>query len=143
MTNTTAGSEFQRDPLLWLSELGQALRREGIECSLTEAVGAAAAISHLDTADPVDLYHGLRTVFLADVSHWDAYDRCFWRLWHGDEDRLQPRPALRLPLSIATVSSEDHRMVFTLKSIEKGKRIRIVVRAGSTQLRVALRLKMD
>ena len=40
----------------------------------------------------MDLYHGLKTVFLADVSHWEAYDRCFWRLWHGDEDRLQPRP---------------------------------------------------
>ncbi len=60
-----------------------------------------------------------------------------------DKDRLEPRPALRLPLSLATVSSEDHKMVFALKSIEKGKRIRIVVRAGSTQLRAALRWKTD
>ena len=61
----------------------------------------------------------------------------------GGKDRLEPRPAFRLPLSLATVPSEDHRMVFELKSVEKGKRIRIVVRAGSTQLRAALRLKTD
>lgn len=61
----------------------------------------------------------------------------------GDKDQLEPRPALRLPLSLAIVPSEDHRMVFALKSIEKGKRIRIIIRAGSTQLKAALRLKTD
>ena len=61
----------------------------------------------------------------------------------GDKDRLKPQPALRVPLSLATVPSEDHRMVFELKPIEKGKRIQIVVRAGSTQLRGALRWKTD
>jgi hypothetical protein len=61
----------------------------------------------------------------------------------GNKSRRERRAAMRLPLSLATVRSEDHRMVFALKSVDKGKRIRIVVRAGSTQLSTALRLKTD
>ncbi len=60
-----------------------------------------------------------------------------------NKDRLEPRPVLRLPLSLATVPREDHRMVFALKSVEKGKRLRITVRAGGTQLSAALRWKTD
>jgi uncharacterized protein with von Willebrand factor type A (vWA) domain len=59
---------------------------------LTETVGAADAIGQLDVNDPIDLFHGLKAVFVADVSQAEAFDLCFWRLWRGDEERLQPRP---------------------------------------------------
>lgn len=80
------------DPLEWLSRLARALRGEGLECALTETLGAAGALAHLDPDDPIDLYNGLKSIFTVDASQSEAFDRCFWRLWYGDEERLQPHP---------------------------------------------------
>jgi uncharacterized protein with von Willebrand factor type A (vWA) domain len=88
----TSTSGLHPDPLEWLARLTRALRAEGLECALTETVGAAGAIGQLDVNDPIDLFNGLKAVFLADASQAEAFDRCFWRLWYGDEERLQPKP---------------------------------------------------
>jgi uncharacterized protein with von Willebrand factor type A (vWA) domain len=49
-------------------------------------------LGHLDADDPIDLVNGLKSVFTVDATQAEAFDRCFWRLWYGDEERFQPSP---------------------------------------------------
>ena len=87
---STAAAGPPYDPLEWLARLARALRGEGFECALTETVGAADAFGQLDADDPIDLFFGLKAVFISDASQAGTFDRCFWTLWYGDEERLQP-----------------------------------------------------
>ena len=88
---STSASGLHRDPWEWLARLARALRGEGLECALTETVGAADAFGQLDPDDPIALFYGLKAVFISDASQAETFDRCFWTLWYGDEERLQPR----------------------------------------------------
>lgn len=81
MTPAAPGSSFRSDPAAWIARLGRELRRAGVECAITEAVGAVDALAHLDATDSAELHVGLRSVFLSDESQAAAFDRCFWRLW--------------------------------------------------------------
>ncbi len=85
------GEEFRHDPTAWVGRLGRELRAEGVGCSLTESILAADSLALLDPADPLDLYFGLRAAFLSRDADGEAFDRCFWRLWHGGEPGRQPR----------------------------------------------------
>lgn len=65
----------------WTARLGRALREEGVSCTPVEALAAVDALPHLDLADPLDAYFGLRSVFIGDSADEPAFDRCFWSLW--------------------------------------------------------------
>ncbi len=75
------GEDLRDRPLEWTARLGRALREEGVACSLTESLAAAEALAHLDLADPMDVYLGLRPVFLLERRDEPAFDRAFWALW--------------------------------------------------------------
>ncbi len=79
------GEGLRERPLRWIARLGRELRREGVRCTPAESVAALAALDHLDLADPLDAYHGLRAVFLTDPSEGPAFDRCFWALWGREQ----------------------------------------------------------
>lgn len=67
----------------WTVRLARALREEGVPCTVLESLAAGRALDQLDLSDPLDVYFGLRSVFMSAKEHEPAFDRCFWALWGG------------------------------------------------------------
>ena len=68
----------------WTVRLARALRADGVPCTVLESLAAGHALDQLDLNDPLDVYFGLRSVFMSAKQHEPAFDRCFWALWGGD-----------------------------------------------------------
>ena len=78
----TASAALER-PLEWTARLGQALREEGVRCTVLESLAACEALEWLDASDSLDVYFGLKAAFTSSPDHEPAYERCFWTLWGG------------------------------------------------------------
>lgn len=81
--SSTGGPE--KRPVEWTGRLGRALRGEGLSCTLTESIAALEAIRHLDLADPIEAYLGLKCVFVSELAEEPLFDRVFWAMWEGRE----------------------------------------------------------
>jgi uncharacterized protein with von Willebrand factor type A (vWA) domain len=83
------------DPNAWITALAAALRDEGLESSLSEAILARNAAGLLDLSDRLDVHHGLRAAFCSREADLPVFDACFERLWRGAPrlpDTPLPRP---------------------------------------------------
>lgn len=85
----SAGAEARRRPLEWTARLGRELRREGVPSTVSDSIAASETLAHLDLGDALDVYLGLRSVFVSRPEDLAAFDRCFWALW-GERQRQTP-----------------------------------------------------
>lgn len=68
-------------PDAWLARLARSLRAEGLPCAVPETLAGRRALDELDPGDGLEVYFGLRAVFVSDPAHREAFDRCFWAAW--------------------------------------------------------------
>lgn len=92
---SVSGEALRLRPAAWTGRLARMLRGEGVPCTLAASVAACEALPHLDLGDPVDVYLGLRAVYLEDAEHEEAFARCFWTLWRGRSEGEGPGPGRR------------------------------------------------
>ncbi len=119
---TPVGSGLRRRPVEWTGRLGRALRAEGLSCTLTESIAALEAIGHLDTDDPIEAYHGLKSVFISDRAEEPSFDRVFWAIWEGRETGDPDASSVEL-LHGGGVPREGHRRpAFSRPEGEPGSR---------------------
>lgn len=70
----------------WIVRLARSLRDEGLPCTVTETVTARRAVDEMDLGDALEVYFGLRSVFVSRADQVPLFDRCFWSLWGQEQD---------------------------------------------------------
>jgi uncharacterized protein with von Willebrand factor type A (vWA) domain len=79
-------------PDAWLARLARSLRAEGIPCAVPETLAGRRALDELDLGDGLEVYFGLRAVFVSEPRHREAFDRCFWAAWGRRQRGREPGP---------------------------------------------------
>lgn len=77
-------------PDAWLARLARSLRAEGLPCAVPETLAGRRALDELDLGDGLEVYFGLRAVFVSGPGHREAFDRCFWAAWGQRQGGREP-----------------------------------------------------
>ncbi len=73
------------------------LRAQALPVTLVQVLDAVRALEQLDIADRVELYLGLRTVFVSRPEEVPIFDRCFEAFWRTSSPTEDGGPGLTTP----------------------------------------------
>ncbi|MBI4269659.1 MAG: VWA domain-containing protein [Candidatus Rokubacteria bacterium] len=104
-----------------VARFAASLRQAGLPVTLPHLTDAVRALDHLDVGDRVELYLGLRAVFVGRPEEVPPFDRCFEAFWRTEPTQdglpgLVPAPPADLGADALLESSSQKRDSLALET---------------------------